>query len=126
MLIWMYIEKNYLEQSNVAKIKSDLIYRFLIEQDNLRRFQKQIKLYKWTGSEELTSMNISDYVSPFMAYKAAYDVQEMTRIQKVMLADSPESLKELRKKVNYPNTMLNTLIAYKDQIEGRGRNYSII
>ncbi|MBW7651704.1 DUF3800 domain-containing protein [Anoxybacillus sp. ST4] len=125
-IVVFLLEKNYLEQSNVSKIKSDLIYRFLIEQDNLSRFQKQIKLYKWTGSEELTSMNISDYVSPFMAYKAEYDVQEMTRIQKVMLEHSPKSLKELRGKVNYPNTMLNTLIAYKDQIEGRGRNYSII
>ncbi len=35
-------------------------------------------------------------------------------------------LKELRLKAGYPNTMKNTLIGYKDQIEGWGRNYSIL
>lgn len=125
-IVVFLLEKTYLEQSNVSKIKSDLIYRFLIEGDNLTKFQQQIKLYKWTGNEELTSINISDYVSPFMAYKTAYDLQEMVRIQKVMLENPSISLKELRLKVGYPNTMLNMLIGYKDQIEGRGRNYSII
>ncbi|OKO93515.1 DUF3800 domain-containing protein [Geobacillus proteiniphilus] len=125
-IVIFLLEQNYLESSNTAKIKSDLIYRFLIEGNNLINFQRQIKLYKWTGHEELTSINISDYVSPFMAYKAAYDSQEIIRIQKIMVENPVMSLKELRLKVGYPNTMKNTLIGYKDQIEGRGRNYSIL
>ncbi|MGG3907727.1 hypothetical protein ABEU93_14815, partial [Geobacillus stearothermophilus] len=72
------------------------------------------------------NINISDYVSPFMAYKAAYDSQEIIRIQKIMVENPAMPLKELRLKTGYPNTMKNTLIGYKDQIEGRGRNYSIL
>ncbi|MEK3992868.1 DUF3800 domain-containing protein [Robertmurraya sp. FSL R5-0851] len=50
-IVVFLLEKSYMEDTDIAAIKSDLIYRFLIEQDNLLKFQKQIRLLEWTGSE---------------------------------------------------------------------------
>lgn len=116
------LEKGYLEDSDAAIVKSDLIYRFLSTGENLVRFQNQIKLFKWTGNEELTQINISDHLSPFMVYKTEYDINEIVKIQNILSRNSEISTKELRERIEYPNTMLKMLLGYKDQISGYGRN----
>lgn len=55
-IVVFLMEQLYTESSNSAIIKSDLIYRFLSEGCNVERFQKQIKLFKWTGNETLNEI----------------------------------------------------------------------
>ncbi|RYG71626.1 hypothetical protein EU245_13565 [Lentibacillus lipolyticus] len=121
-IVVFLLEKNYLEDTDVSKIKSDLIYRFLIEKNNLERFQQQIRLFQWTGHEELTQINIAEHLSPFMVSKTAFDIDEIVKIQKVLLRHPECSTKELREALGYPNTMLRLLLGYKDQLSGFGRN----
>lgn len=121
-IVVFLLEKGYLEDSDASKVKSDLIYRFFSEQDNLVRFQNQIRLFKWTGSEELARINISDHLSPFMIYKTNYDIGEIVKIQQILAKEPEITTKELRERLEYPNTMLRTLLGYKDQISGVGRN----
>jgi hypothetical protein len=125
-IVVFLLEKNYLDNSDASIIKSDLIYRFLIEKDNLERFQQQIRLFEWTGSEELNQINISDYLSPFMVYKTNYDIQEISKIQAILLKNPDIQTKELRKTLEYPNTMLKLLLGYKDHVSGDGRNTYLI
>ncbi|OIK04301.1 DUF3800 domain-containing protein [Bacillus sp. MUM 13] len=122
-IVVFLLEKSYLEDSDNTKIKSDLIYRFLVEKDNIFKFQENIKLFEWTGREELTPVNISEHVAPFIIYKSKYDTEEITRLQKVIQGSPSLTTRELREKMGYPNTMLNQLLGYKDQITGDGRNY---
>lgn len=121
-IVVFLLEKSYLENTDTTKIKSDLIYRFLIEQENLVRFQNQIRLFEWTGSEELTQINISEHLSPFMVHKTDFDIQEMIKIQAILAKNPDITTKELRQVLEYPNTMLRLLLGYKDQIIGIGRN----
>jgi hypothetical protein len=125
-IVVFLLEKSYIEDTDVSKIKSDLIYRFLIEQNNLVRFQKQIRLFEWTGSEELTQINIAEHLSPFMVHKTSFDIQEITKVQEILLRNPSISTKELRETLGYPNTMLRLLLGYKDHLSGFGRNTFII
>lgn len=104
---------------DIAAIKSDLIYRFLIEQDNLLKFQKQIRLFEWTGSEELAPINIGEHLSPCMVHKTNYDINELS---KVLLENPLITTKELRENIGYTNAKLHLLQGYKDQLTGYGRN----
>lgn len=46
-IVVFLMEKSYINTSEVKpKVKSDLIYRFLIEKDNIEQFQKQINIFK--------------------------------------------------------------------------------
>ncbi|MGY3716918.1 DUF3800 domain-containing protein [Sutcliffiella cohnii] len=121
-IVVFLLEKSYLTDSDVSKIKSDLIYRLLSEQNNLIRFQNQIRLFQWTGLEELTPINISDHLSPFMVYKTQFDIEQIIKIQNILTKNPLIETKELRERMEYPNTMLRQLLGYKDQILGLGRN----
>ena len=94
------LEQTYLDNSDSSKIKSDLIYRFLSQGNNLIRFQEQIRLFEWTGREELNEINISNHLSPFMVYKTNYDVQEIVKIQS-LIAKAPTKPKA--KKTSFAN-----------------------
>ncbi len=50
-IVVFVLEKSYEDESGVSTVKSGLIYRFLIEKDNLSRLQHNITLYRW-GEEE--------------------------------------------------------------------------
>jgi hypothetical protein len=121
-IVVFLMEKGYTESSDVSLIKSDLIYRFLSEAENIDRFQKQIKLFKWEGNESLSEIPVSDYLSEFMVYKTKYDIVEMARLQSILLRNPKLSTREYRVLMEYPNTRLRMLLGYKDEIAGRGRN----
>lgn len=121
-IVVFLLEKGYTENSSASIVKADLIYRLLSEQDNILRFQEKIRLFKWTGNEELTQINISDYLSPFMVYKTSFDINETTKIQRLLASNPSIITKDLRQEMNYSNRMLRLLLGYKDQISGIGRN----
>jgi len=121
-IVVFLLEKSYLESTDASIIKSDLIYRFLIEDENIVRFQNQIRLFEWTGNEELNQINIAEHLSPFLVYKTSFDIQEITKIQAILAKNPNIKTKELRQLLEYPNTMLRLLLGYKDQITGVGRN----
>ncbi|QDH21403.1 DUF3800 domain-containing protein [Saccharibacillus brassicae] len=125
-IVVFLMEQSYMGDSNTTLIKSDLIYRFLSEGSNINRFLKQIKLYSWNGNENLSELSIGDYVSQFMVYKSRYDVSEIAKLQAIMWRNPDLSAKEYRKLMGYPNTLVRMLLGYKDEVEGRGRNYSLI
>ncbi len=69
-IVVFLIEKSYLNiDDDKPIIKSDLIYRFLIEGDNIDLFQKHINIFKWDGQKDIIhEVNISEYLSQFMAH----------------------------------------------------------
>lgn len=121
-MVVFILEKKYEKNSNNSLIKSDLIYRFLIQNNNLVHFQEQITLFEWTGNEDLRTIPISRYISEFFRYKVDLDLKEMIRLNKYIAQEPGISLKQLREKMLYPNTMRNVLSGYKTQILGKGRN----
>lgn len=125
-MVVFLLEQSYLENTDASKIKSDLIYRFLIEENNLVRFQKQIRLFEWTGNEDLTRINIAEHLSPFVVHKTTFDTHEMARVQDIIFKNPDITTKELREELGYPNTMLRLLLGYKDQLNGLGRNGFLI
>jgi hypothetical protein len=122
-IVVFLIEKLYLEDSDVAIIKSDLIYRFLTTNENVLKFQKRIKLYKWEGNDKnISRVYISEYLSEFFSYKTQFDVREITRLQKLILENPDAKTKQLRELMGYSNSCLRMLLGYKDEIAGKGRN----
>ncbi|QGG47394.1 DUF3800 domain-containing protein [Heliorestis convoluta] len=121
-IVVFLLEKGYTQNSTASIVKADLIYRVLSEQENILRFQEKIRLFKWTGNEELTQINISDYLSPFMVYKTSFDIEETTKLQRILASNPGISTTELRKEMNYSNRQLRLLLGYIDQIDGLGRN----
>ena len=125
-IVVFLMEKSYYDNSNTVKIKSDLIYRFLIQDENIKKFQEQIKLYQWTGNETLQELTISKYISEFLVFKTQYDIKEMNKMNTFLLANPSIETKVLRVQMEYPNTMKNTLLGYKDEISGLGRNQFLL
>ncbi|AYB41774.1 hypothetical protein D5F52_26855 (plasmid) [Brevibacillus laterosporus] len=111
------------EDDIILKVKSDLIYRFLIEADNISKIQSKVNLYKWEGNEErISKVNLGDYISEFMSDKTQYDVKEMIRLEKMRLSDPDKTTKHYRINMGYTNSQLKTIQGYIDQLDGKGRN----
>ncbi|SLL37061.1 Uncharacterised protein [Mycobacteroides abscessus subsp. abscessus] len=125
-IVVFLMEKSYLNiDDDKPIIKSDLIYRFLIEGQNIDLFQKQINIFKWDGQKDIIhEVNISDYLSQFMAFKTQFDVNEMTKI--LNIKNSIGTTKDIRLKMDYTNNQLRMLLGYLDQLNGKGRNSFIM
>lgn len=113
-------------QSDAVRIKSDLIYRFLSQGNNVERFQSQIKLYTWNGRENLSELAIGNYMSRFMIHQTRYDMGEMNRLQAIRLRNPDLASKDYRMLMEYPNSRFRTLLGYLDELEGRGRNTFLV
>lgn len=127
-IVVFLIEKQYKQieqtQNSITKsVKSDLIYRFLIQDDNLCMFQRRISLFKWEGNyDQVRDVNISDYTSEFLIDKTAYDIKEMNRLQGIMIKYPSQTTQFYREKMEYNNRELRKLLGYIDEISGKGRN----
>lgn len=123
-IVVFLLEKTYYEESDATKIKGDLIYRFLLDLDILSNFINKVVLFKWEGNDEqLVRISIGDYISEFFVHKTAFDLKETMRLYNYMKENPGVNSKDLRLKMGYSNTRLRTLLGYKDEIEGRGRNW---
>src|SRR5699024_980453 len=122
------IEKSYIETSNKSIVKSDLIYRFLIADDNLHKFQKQINLFKWDGknTEPVEKVPISQYLSEFMAIKTKFDIKEINKLISITSKNTDITTKQLRKELGYSNNMLQLLFGYKEQVKSEDRNKRLL
>jgi hypothetical protein len=119
-------EKAYQNRSSISKVKSDFIYRLLIEGTNIERFQKQTTLYKWEGNEEqIVEIPVSEYISEFLVHKTQYDMQEMGKLRELILKNQGLDTKDYRKLMEYPNSLLRMLQGYIDEIRSGDRNVSI-
>lgn len=125
-IVVFLMEKSYLNiDDDKPIIKTDLIYRFLIEENNIDLFQQHINIFKWDGQKDIIhEVNISDYLSQFMAFKTQFDINEMTKIMRIRKPN--DSTKDLRLKMGYSNNQLRMLLGYLDQLDGKGRNTFIM
>ena len=105
------------------KVKSDLIYRFLIQANNVKLFQNKITLFKWEGNkEEVIQLRLSDYLTSFIINKTRYDVQQMNKLEKIRIMNPSQPTKYYRQSMGYSNRELKTLQGYIDELDGKGRN----
>ncbi|WP_210471672.1 DUF3800 domain-containing protein [Sporosarcina sp. 6E9] len=127
-IIVYLIEKSYLGISKKDIVKSDLIYRFLIEESNLEKFQKQVNIFKWDESEinSIEKVPMSEYLSEFMMSKSKFDIQEMSKIITITSNNPGIGMKNLREKLGYSSNMLQLLFGYQRQIKGEKRNQDIL
>lgn len=127
-MVVFLMEKHYKDVNEkiddiTLKVKSDLIYRFLIQDDNINRIQTKVNLYKWEGNEEqISKVNLGDYISEFMADKTQFDIKEMIRLEKIRLDKPGQTTKEYRTAMGYTNSQLKTIQGYIDELDGKGRN----
>lgn len=127
-IVVFLIEKHYknIEKKDndiTLKVKSDLIYRFLIQDDNLDMFQSKINLFRWEGNrDQIHDVNISDYISEFIIDKTRFDVKEMNRLEKIRLENPGEDTRFYRELMGYTNRELKTLLGYIDELNGKERN----
>lgn len=127
-IIVYLIEKTYLGTSKKDIVKSDLIYRFLIEESNLEKFQKQVNIFKWAESEisSIEKVPMSEYLSEFMMSKSNFDIQEMSKIITINSNNPGIGMKNLREKLGYSSNMLQLLFGYQRQVKGEKRNQDIL
>ncbi|MGG4156876.1 MULTISPECIES: DUF3800 domain-containing protein [Bacteria] len=105
------------------KIKSDLLFRFLMQDENVSLFQSKIHLFKWEGNQEhVTDVNISDFTSEFIIDKTRFDTKEMNKLQSLRLEYPGETTKFYREKMGYTNGQLKMIQGYIDELNGKERN----
>lgn len=121
-IVVFLMEQSYMGQSDAVRVKSDLIYRFLSHGNNVERFQNQIKIYFWNGSENLSELSIGNYISRFMVHKMQYDISEMNKLQTILLRNPDLTNKEYRQLMEYSNSRFRMLMGYLDELDGKGRN----
>lgn len=119
-------ERAYKYQSSTSKIKSDLIYRLLIEGDNIERVQRQITLFIWEGNEEqIMEIPVSEYITEFLVHKTQFDLKQMGLLREIMLRNPDLDTKAYRKLIKYPNARLRMVQGYIDEITLDDRNAHI-
>jgi hypothetical protein len=123
-IVVFLMEKSYLNITDDKPIiKSDLIYRFLIQNNNLEKFQNQIRMYQWNGLKDtIHEANIGNYLSEFMKFKTQFDIKEMIKLNEIMRENPTFRGKDLRLAMGYTNNQLRQLLGYKDELNGLGRN----
>lgn len=110
-------------ESITLMVKSDLIYRFLIHNNNLERFHKKLTLFKWEGDEDqITKINLSEYTGQFLIDKTQFDIREMNRLAKIRLEYPNEDTRFYREKMGYVTRQLRTIQGYLSELNGEGRN----
>ncbi|TSI05289.1 DUF3800 domain-containing protein [Lysinibacillus sp. BW-2-10] len=103
-------------------VKCDLIYRLLIEQNNLELLHKKVMLYCWEGNEEgISQIEFSQFTGNFIMSKTKYDVSEMAKLAQVRAMYPNETTKFYRVQMGYPR-QLRKLLGYIDELDGKGRN----
>lgn len=103
-------------------VKCDLIYRLLIEGDNLNTFHDKVTLYRWEGQDErIEQIEFSQFTGDFIMSKTKYDVSEMTKLAQIRLEHPNVEVKVYREKMGYKR-QLRKLFGYLDELDGKGRN----
>ncbi|KIL77472.1 hypothetical protein [Bacillus badius] len=121
-LVVYIIEQSYLDKSKKDIVKSELLYRFLNLEQNLQKFQRQITIYQWGGSDIIEQISLSDYLSAFMQFKAKYDIEQMQLIMKTRMQHPQITTKELRNVIGYSSNMLQQMLGYIRQLDNLDRN----
>lgn len=127
-IIVLLIESKNISQKEFANsisfmVKSDLIYRLLIHENNLHKLQQAVKLFQWDGEQEkITEINISDYTGNFIMHKAQFDVKEMNKLGQLKSCYPDKDTKFYREQMGYKNRQLRTFFGYWDELYGKGRN----
>lgn len=131
-IVVFLMEETYYTNTVSSRSKSDLIYRFLTESDNIMKFQEKINIFMWEGNQEdMQQVPISEYISSFFAYKVQYDTQEITRLNKILHQHITsemgfrEKVKICMDYMNYSNSERPTLLGYLAEIENNDRNYFV-
>lgn len=125
-IVVFLMERAYESDSSISKVKSDLIYRLLMEGNNIARFQKQITLFKWEGNEEqITEIPVSEYITEFLVHKTQHDIQQMGLLREILLKNPNLETKEYRRLIEYQNARLRMLQGYIDEILVGDRNANI-
>ncbi|OWA36949.1 hypothetical protein B9G55_02400 [Saccharibacillus sp. O16] len=128
MIVYL-IEKNYMRMENtensvVAKVKNDLIYRLLLEEKVVQGLQTKVKMYEWSldSPDQISQLNIGDHLSHFVMEKTKFDIKEMQKLQALQLHYPELTTKEYRLAMKYTNREFIALKGYMDQLEGKHRN----
>lgn len=123
LIIFILEEQYKVNTSNTALIKQDLIYRVLSENDNLNKLHNKLTIFKWSRiSEEIEIEQFSKHTGKFIIDKTKKDIQEMTRLSRIISKHPSETTKFYREKMGYTNSQLRMLQGYLSELRGEGRN----
>lgn len=111
------------QRTNITlDVKCDLIYRVLIEENNLDIFHDKVTLYRWEGkTEKAKQVEFSQFTGDFIMSKAKYDVLELAKLAQIRLEYPNADAKVYREKMGYKR-QLRKLFGYLDELDGKGRN----
>lgn len=123
-IVVFLLERHYeVRDSKTSVIREDLIYRVLIENNNLDKLHDKLTIFKWSGeSEEITTELFSEYTGKFIIHKTKKDIQEMTKLRHIILENPDEGTKFYRQKMGYTNSQVRMLQGYLAELRGEGRN----
>lgn len=112
------------ENENITlMVKSDLVYRLLIHQDNLSQFHNKITLFKWEGAgDQINKVNLSEYTGDFLIHKTQLDIQEMNKLSKVKLEHPYGDTRFYREEMGYSTRQLRMIQGFLAELNGKGRN----
>lgn len=123
-IVIFLLEGNYAKtDSNTNLIKEDLIYRVLIENNNLDKLHDKLTVFKWNGENEgITTEILSEYTGKFIINKTSKDIREMTKLRHIMMEHPTEGTKFYREKMGYTNGQVRMIQGYLSELRGDGRN----
>ena len=128
-IIVFILQKDYLQSSKIKRGKADLIYRLLMEEGNVARFQSMINLFLWSGeSDKIDIVYLSSKITEFLVYMNIIDSQEMQKIHEIYATTNCKELpfKEkvalIKKETDCSNAEIQIFLGYAMQIEHGDRN----
>ena len=109
--------------------KGQLIYRLLMEEGNVARFQSMINLFLWSGeSDKIDIVYLSSKITEFLVYMNIIDSQEMQKIHEIYATTNCKELpfKDkvalIKKETDCSNAEIQIFLGYAMQIEHGDRN----
>lgn len=128
-MIVFILQKDYLRTSISTRNKADLIYRLLIEKDNITKFQNMITLFLWEGTRDnINIIYLSSKITEFLIYMSRVESQEMQKVHTLYAnfdfkqLSFKEKTTLIKNETHCSNAELEIFLGYAMQIEHGDRN----
>lgn len=131
-MIVFILDKKYLGTSKATDAKSDLIYRVLLENNNLEKVKKIITIFIWnsnTKNEDIEEYLISDSLNDFLLHMNKKDLKDSQIVQEAYInvikdekLDPKEKSKKIKDYINCSSGELYKYMGYLAGIEYNDRN----
>lgn len=108
-----YVRENQYTKGSVMKTK--FLYQLMDTPEKLKKLQK-ICLFYWNGTENLSSMNLNEYIAEYYQFKTKYDDYNKNKMLKLYLTNNTATIDDYLKALGFSGNLDKLVRRYKREL----------